>query len=304
MARKKTVKKEPKEKVIKYPGMRKPTERIDPRTKKKKRVSRQILDYGEFPYKRRFSFVNGRIDPQQKDDYEDFMKVKEGETHDQWIERTKFKRVAPIRKLQSRKSRYKTVYSNVRQKKRSAYQKMLDEMIKIHITKRDYGFMRNLVNVLYWASAKYDVENHFLQIGLLFYNDAYPVTKDQFKQRLCMMTGNTDKAFHQFKIRGYLKEIMDKKLYFEKEVTKKTGLFMLSDKLNGIMREIYEKMVLLGAFENFGKPLILNSKVLDSPEEKAIFEELKKMHSEYMEILQGQKEHEGFPCRRILKPKK
>lgn len=302
MAKRKTIKKEPEERIIKYPGMRKPTERYEKKRKRKK-VKRQILSFKDDPYRRQFSFMNGRIDPAQKEDYENFMKVREGETHEQWIERTKFKRVSPIKKIQSRKSKYKPIYTNVRAKRRKPFQKMLDEMIKLQIAKKDYGFMRNLVNVLYWASAKYDVENHFLQIGLLFYNDAFPVTKDQFKQRLCMMTGNTDKAFHQFKIRGYLKEITDRKLYFEKEVTKKTGLFMLSEKFNAIMKEVYDKMVLLGAFDNFGEPLILNTKVLDSPEENAIFEELKKMHSEYMEILQGQKEHDGFPPRRTKKPK-
>jgi hypothetical protein len=296
-----------KEKKIRYPGMRKFSERVDGRSKKrpkKKKEKIEILSYKDGHYRRTFSFANGRINPEQKEDYENFMKVREGETHEQWIERTKFKRMTRVKDLQTRKVKKKTIHSLASARRRNDYQRSLEKSIKIQIAKKDFGFLRNLVNVLYWASAKYDVENHYLQIGLLFYNDGYPFSKDQFKQRLCMMTGNTDKAFHQFKIRGYIKEVIDKKLHFEKAVLKGTGLFMLSDKFNYIIKQVYDKLVLLGGFDNFGNPYILTTDELDSPRENAIFEELKKMHSEYMEILQGQKEHQGFPPRKKPNPKR
>ena len=67
---------------------------------------------------------------------------------------------------------------------------------------------------------------------------------------------------------------------------------MLSAKFNKAIEDVYNKMILLGAFGNIGNPINYRKKNLRTKEEQDIFSELKKMHAEFMDILQCVKEPE------------
>jgi hypothetical protein len=239
--------------------------------------------------------ATGKLSAYQRRTHKNFMKVRLGETHEKWLHRTRFRRMLSPEELQTVKHKKKQIRVVIgdtpKRRSRIKYQKILDKQIIIQLEKKDYGFLRNLPLIMGWASAKYDIANYDLQIGLLFYNNSYPFTQEQFDKRLCILP-SPQRNFARFKRLGYLKEIKNRRKYFEKEIEYGTGLYLLSASFNKAIDDVYNKITLLGAFENIGNPINYQKKNLKTKEEQDIFAELKKMHAEFMDILQGIKEPE------------
>jgi len=239
--------------------------------------------------------ATGKLSPYQRRTHLNFMKVRAGETHEQWLHRTRFRRMLSPEELQTAKHNKKDIVPRVvnteKSRRRKKYQRFLDENIIIRVEKKDYGFLRNLPLIMSWASAKYDISNHDLQIGMLFYNNAFPFTQEQFDKRLCILP-KPQRNFARFKRLGYVKEIKNRRKYFEKEIEYGTGLYLLNPTINKAIEDVYEKIVLLGAFEKIGQHVTYQKQNLRTKEEKDVFAELKKMHAEFMDILQCVKEPE------------
>jgi len=237
--------------------------------------------------------ATGKLSAYQRRTHKNFMKVRKGETHEKWLHRTRFRRMLSPEELQTYKQGKKQIKVVIgdtpKRRSRIKYQRTLDKQIIIQLEKKDYGFLRNLPLIMGWASAKYDIANYDLQIGLLFYNNSYPFTQEQFDKRLCILP-SPQRNFARFKRLGYVREIKNRRKYFEKEVEYGTGLYLLSASFNRAIDDVYNKMILLGAFENIGNTLNYTKKNLRTKEEQDIFSELKKMHAEFMDILQGVKE--------------
>jgi len=297
----------------KYPGMLKKSERLHKNAGQRKNLGTKRDDLIPIMKARKGTKYNnnipevdgikpishcqatGKLSAYQRRTHKNFMKVRKGETHEKWLHRTRFRRMLSPEELQTYKQGKKQIKVVIgdtpKRRSRIKYQKILDKQIIIQLEKKDYGFLRNLPLIMGWASAKYDIANYDLQIGLLFYNNSYPFTQEQFDKRLCILP-SPQRNFARFKRLGYLKEIKNRRKYFEKEIEYGTGLYLLSASFNKAIDDVYNKMILLGAFENIGKPLNYQKKNLRTKEEQDIFAELKKMHAEFMDILQGIKEPE------------
>ena len=297
----------------KYPGMLKKSDRLHPKAGHKHNLGKKRDDLIPIMKARKGTKYNnnipevdgvkptshcqatGKLSAYQRRTHKNFMKVRPGETQEQWLHRTRFRRMLSPEELQTYKKGKKDIRpregDSKKRRRRIKNQRLLDKEIIIQIEKKDYGFLRNLPLIMSWASAKYDVANMDLQIGLLFYNNSFPFTQEQFDQRLCILP-SPQRNFARFKRLGYVKEVKNRRKYFEKEVEYGTGLYLLSAKFNKAIEDVYNKMILLGAFGNIGNPINYRKKNLRTEEEKNIFEELKKMHAEFMDILQCVKEPE------------
>jgi len=297
----------------KYPGMLKKSERLHKNAGQKRNLGTKRDDLIPIMKARKGTKYNnnipevdgikpvshcqatGKLSAYQRRTHVNFMKVRKGETHEKWLHRTRFRRMLSPEELQTYKQGKKQIKvilgDKPKRRSRIKYQRTLDKEIIIQLEKKDYGFLRNLPLIMGWASAKYDIANYDLQIGLLFYNNSYPFTQEQFDKRLCILP-SPQRSFARFKRLGYVREIKNRRKYFEKEVEYGTGLYLLSASFNKAIDDVYNKMILLGAFENIGKTINYNKKNLKTKEEQDIFAELKKMHAEFMDILQGVKEPE------------
>ncbi len=244
--------------------------------------------------------ATGKLSAYQRRTHTQFMKVRVGETREQWLHRTRFRRLLTPEECQTSISRKKIIYpaaikprNDKLSRRRNNSQKALDKYIMYQVTQKDYGFLRNYIFVANWACVRYNISLTDLEIGMLFYNNVFPFSKEQFDRRLCM-TPKPQGNFTRFKRLGYLREVIDTKRYFEKTVKKKTGLYLLSPTINRAIKAMYDKLVLVGNFGLIGQHVDYKKVNLRTPQEKEVQEEIKKMYVEFMDIIEGNKEPEKY----------
>lgn len=221
---------------------------------------------------------------QQLNTFNKFIQVREGETREQWLNRTANRRVTTEEDLKLlRKSHPIIVRETRRKKKEKEYN---DKKLKIFQTARDFDYLKYYGVVLNYHSIKYGLYKEWLEVGFFFY-DGIPFSRERF-ENACVLNFCTSRGtFLHFKKKGWLVPLTKKeKNKLGRIIEKPTGLYMFHQGFTVKITYIYKILAKLS-------PIMLcspMSKVLDAETKKIIHQ----MNDEIMEIKTGKKPQEDI----------
>lgn len=212
-----------------------------------------------------------------------FMKLRDGETQEQWDKRTKRRRVlrddeisklSPTNTLQlARKKKYK----------RSVEER--NKYIRVLAHERDFSFLKYYSIISRYYSIKYGIRKDDLEVAFYFYENT-PFTKDRFNNICVMTTGFNTARFNRFLKNKYIREIIKTQKFVDGNKQVKTGLYLLE---NGLVIKLTEIYKVLAGF----KELLLNKQQsVSMPIE--IKDILMEMNAEIMDIQSGRKKTESL----------
>ena len=163
----------------------------------------------------------------------EFMKVREGESIEQWEART------AKRKLygKSKDSRIKNTKDGklvILSRKLPGMQKEVQLRIYRNVHERMFDFLRVYSLVLKWAEIRHDVLKDDIELGFYFYN-GLPFQKEEFNQ-LCLMTGYVKGVFTRFYKKGYIQKMS---IMADNGVTKDTQYYILSLEFTMLITKVY-----------------------------------------------------------------
>lgn len=226
--------KEKKKNSTRHSGMKiKPY--ANPANKKKKKY--RVGGYGPFTFK-------GRLKPglsnYQKKTMNEFMKVREGETIEQWRKRTARRRVKDEDEIKEMALMSKVrVYARKNEKKAIESK---NRFVKVEPHIKDFDFLRYFGIVINFYSIKYGIQVDDLLIGFYFYSNI-PFTKDRFDNAAVLHYGRSDKKLFQMMKKGYVEEIiLTKKRYKSTDIEEKTYLYKLTKVFVDRLTYIYRTM--------------------------------------------------------------
>lgn len=210
---------------------------------------------------------------------EEFMKVREGETREQWVMRTRFRRIRTEEEIALTNAGRKRLEKKDLRRKNSKKKKVL----QLKTLNKDFDFLKYYVFIINWAVAKFNISQLDLEIGFHFYENVH-FTKDQFLNKCKLCVKANDNTFKRFIDNGYMYE---NQTSIEDGINKrKTGLFRLTGRFVGVLTAVYEKIAFQSEF-NF-KPTYTRTIPLEL--EKVIIQ----MAEENKAIVTGKKEPQNM----------
>lgn len=229
-----------------------------------------------------------KLQEKAKEKYQEKLKVKEGETIEQWEKRTSNARMRyeeEFRKLEVRiassSKKYKlsinrTVYNNRKSKLR------WDRMNRVlyTISRREFKFFQNSMIILSWAEEKYGISRDKFLCFMYLYAEERPMTKEEIIYKLTLFRQKScKKMFRSFVDDGYLKVVKHRT---EQVGSVDTNLYALTHKVAEIIRYVHGAMVGTKSLNSF-KGLRRNNPHVDE-----MFDKIKQEILEYRtgEIMQ------------------
>ena len=216
-------------KVKRFPGMKKQTKLGRPKEPKKK--------YGPFS-------LQGKIKPgmseYQKRTMVEFMKVRDGETKEQWEKRTVRRRVKEVDEIKEL-----SLMHPLRILQRSRERNVIaskNKFIVVQPVEREFDFMRYYGIVINYYSIKFGLRKEDLEIGFYFYSNI-PFTRERFENTAVLITGRRNGKLNQFIKEGMLEEIIKvKKTLNGKDREVKTSLYRLNKYFVHVLTNIYRTL--------------------------------------------------------------
>jgi hypothetical protein len=205
---------------------------------------------------------------------EEFMKVRLGETREQWLIRTRYRRIRTEEELSLTKAGKRKVDKLTLER-----QDPKNKRIQLWVLNKDFNFLKYYVFIINWAVIKFDITQRDLEIGFHFYENIH-FTHEEFtnKTRLFLKPTAGD-LFFKFKKKGYL---ISNKSTVNSEVRRETGLYKLSPAFINILTKVYEKIAYAESFDF--KPTLY--KTIPTELEAVIIQ----MAQENQDIVLGKKE--------------
>jgi len=251
-----------------FSGMKKKVKKGRPKGPKKK--------YGDMS---QFGKVKPGCSEYQKKTMESFMKVREGETKEQWQKRTRRRRVKEIDEIEEMRQ-YHPLRILQRQRDRIAV-KNKNKYIVVQPTVREFDFMRFYGIVINFYATKYGIRKYEFELGFYFY-DNIPFTRDRFENACILMTGTSVSRVSRAVNDGLIEEIIHTvKTYGAEDKYERTGLFRLTKVFVDRLTYIYRTLGKMNGIR-LAQPTLTSL----NPEIKKLIQE---MNEEVMEIQMGNK---------------
>lgn len=232
--------------------------------------------YGPFSYQ-------GKIKPgmseYQKKTMNEFMKVREGETLEQWKRRTQERRLKSVDEIHEQ-----SLLSKIRIVQRSRERNNLEnryKFIRVQPVEREFDFMRYYGIVINYYSIKYGIRKEDLEVGFYFYSNL-PFTRERFNNSMVLITGTSSGKLNRFIKEGLIEELMHvQKKYDGSTKRSKTSLFVLNKYFIVKLSNIYRTLGKMNTIQ-------INQPIFDplTPEIKQM---IKDMNDEVNDILTGRK---------------
>lgn len=207
------------------------------------------------------------------------LKVREGETKEQWEKRTYKKRLYgnatkdnKIKIAQNGK-----LYLHKRFKK---HERMKALAISIRVIERPYDFMKMYALIMRWANVKYGVLQNDFEIGYYFY-EGTPFTKQEFES-VCTLLGSVRFVFSRFIKKGYIQNVV---ILTSHGIERKTEYYQLTMKFTGAIKTIYGLITKTTTVNMSNRGYV--EKMSDS-----LRAEIEKLNDEIGEILKGNQKQE------------
>jgi len=236
--------------------------------------------YGPFP--REWKIKPGMSEYQLRTMTE-FMKVKEGETLQQWQKRTDRRRVKEIDEIKEM-----ALMSPLRVRLRSRERNVIaskNKFIIVQPVDREFDFMRYYGIVINFYAIKYGIRKEDLEVGFYFYSNI-PFTRDRFNNAMVLITGSNGGKLNRFLKNGYMEEIIKtKKRLNAPDKYVKTSLYKLTKLFVEKLTYIYRTLGKMNAIKMEQHD---NSSILSPlpPEAKQMIQD---MNDEIMDIQTGRK---------------
>lgn len=209
---------------------------------------------------------------------EEFLKVRPGETKEQWLFRTRFRRIRSEEELALTFEGRKQLEKIALQKSRSQKKR-----IQLRVQAKDFNFLKYYIFIINWAVIKYNIPQSDLELGLHLYDNEH-FTKDEFMNKCLLFHNTSANIFNRFKKEGYIYET--KSTMGDGTEKKPTNLYKLTTRFVNILTAIY-KRVAYQAHYNF---LPAENKPASPELNKMIME----MAMENLDIMNGKKEPDLF----------
>lgn len=253
-----------------FPGMKNPPKYI-----KKKRGKK----YEPITYKGRIKYG---LSDYEKRTMNEFMKVREGETLEEWRKRTRYRRVKELDEINELHLNH-PLRVQARSRERNAI-KSKNKFKTIQTVEREFDFMRYYGIVINYYSIKYGIRVEDLQLGFYFYSNI-PFSKDRFENAAVLHLGNSRKKLYNFIENGYVEELFHtQKRYNLPDSQERMHLYQLTKKFVFCLTCIYRTL---------GK---MNGIRMDQPILSHLSTEVKQiitdMNDEIMDIHTGRKPQE------------
>jgi hypothetical protein len=249
-----------------FPGMKK-----QPKFGRKKEPKKK---YGPFSLNAK---IKPGMSPYQKRTMVEFMKVREGETIQQWEKRTSRRRVKEVDEVKEL-----SLMHPLRVLQRSRERNVLaskNKFIVVQPVVREFDFMRYYGIVINYYAIKYAIRKEDFEVGFYFYSNI-PFTRERFENVMVLMTGNKAGKINRFIKDGMLEEIIKmKKTLNAPDKETRTYLYRLTKNFVFVLTNIYRmlgKMNTLRLTQPLFTPL--------TAEEKQI---IKDMNDEIQDIQTG-----------------
>lgn len=165
---------------------------------------------------------------------EEFLKVRDGETKEQWQKRTRWRRVLSEEELAATVEGKRKADRLLA--KRNAPKK---RYVEIYHTDKNFNFLKYYVFVINWATIKFDICQMDLEIGFHFYDIPY-FSHEQFNSKCQMFSNPTVDTFFRFKRQGLIYECTS--IIDNGKVKRPVGVFKLSPSFVNVLTKIYEKL--------------------------------------------------------------
>ena len=212
-----------------FPGMKKQPAVGRPKGYRKK--------YEPLTYKGKLKFS---LSDYQKRTNSEFMKVREGETIEQWKKRTVHRRVRDVDEIKEL-ALMNPLRVNLRSRERNAEQ-IRNKFIIVQPIEREFDFMRYYGIVINYYSIKYGIKVEDMQLGFYFFTNI-PFTKDRFENAAVLHLGTMRKKLTEFLSKGYIEEVLNNQRHYGKENTHdKTHLFKLTKDFSKRLTFIYRTL--------------------------------------------------------------
>lgn len=212
--------------------------------------------------------------------YNEFMKVKEGETHEQWQKRTRRHRVVDEEEAAKLNPQNKIhIMYRKREKSRKAY---LNSIHRDQSKLREHNYLKYYGVVMNFLSIKHNIRKDYIEMFMFFYEND-PFTRARFENAAVLICGSSKDVFKIFYHMGYIYP-MTKYVVNEKneEVPVELGLYKLNNHSVKLITEIYKILSKEKEIRTYRQPLMSPL----SKDEKQIFME---MNQEINEIMTGKK---------------
>lgn len=219
-----------KKEIKRFPGM-KHIVRSGPKKGAKKKVFQPVTYQGRLKY--------GLSDFQKRTNAE-FMKVREGETIDQWKKRTRCRRVKEVDEIKEL-ALMNPLRVMLRSRERNTVESR-NKFILVQPVVREFEFMKYYGIVINYYSIKYGIRVEDMQLGFYFYTNI-PFTKDRFENAAVLHLGTSKGKLNYFINNGYLEEVFNLQKHYNKEDTKeKTYLYKLTKEFVKQLTNIYRTL--------------------------------------------------------------
>lgn len=256
----------------KWPGMKKQPKSGYPKGKHKKPF--EPVTYG--------GRLKYGLSEYQKRTNAEFLKVKDGETKEQWQKRTRCRRVKEVDEIKEL-ALMNPLRVILRSRERNTVESK-NKYITVQPVVREFDFMRYYGIVINYYSIKYNIRVEDMQLGFYFYTNI-PFSKDRFENAAVLHLGTSKGKLNYFINNGYLEEVFNLQKHYNREDTKeKTHLYKLTKEFVKQLTNIYRTL---------GK---MNKIRLTQPIFTGLSGEIKElimeMNNEIQEIQNGSKPHE------------
>jgi len=169
----------------------------------------------------------------QTQSMEEFLKIREGETFEQWNKRTSEKRLHGVNKKNnlSIAKNGKVVVDRERLKGMAKEQQV---RIRHKFIERPYDFLENYAFILRWASIRYNILKDDIEIAFFFYGKGM-FTKDEFT-RVCVQLGTVRGVWSRFINKPYITPAV---LVTKDNVVKEMEYYQLTAEMSRLLLAVY-----------------------------------------------------------------
>ena len=258
----------------KYPGMKKKFKLSGPDKKPPVKYS----DLKPFEGK-----PKANLSQNQLKTFNERIKVREGETIEQWKKRTRSLRVIEEDEIPELPKNHEL---RIKYRKRAKSNvECRNKVLTIMPAIRDFDFMKYYGIVINFYTIKYGIRKDDLEVGFYFY-DGVPFTRERFENTCILNSGSMTGKFVRFKKNKYIEEVIKtEKRYNLTDKKTNTGLYKLNKSFSNKLTYIYKVLGKMNGIRLYNQKAIapLNDEL------RQIFYE---MNLEIMEIQTGKKPQE------------
>lgn len=169
----------------------------------------------------------------QTESMEEFLKIKPGETFEQWEKRTSKKRIHGVTKSNNL-SIAKNGKVVIDRERLTGMAKEKQIRIRHKFIERPYDFLENYAFIMRWASIRYGISKDDIEIAFFFYGKGM-FTKEEFT-RVCVQLGTVKGVWTRFVNKPYITAAV---LVTKDDVVKEMEYYQFTAEFSRLLLAVY-----------------------------------------------------------------